>query len=149
MAEPAGQRTGSAGQAGSRGGKCRPAGGFYQTVQPFVLPAGLVQDGHAYGHKVEVMLEVSVAKARNTFTQLIYEAEGGNVVHITRRGKLVAVLVSREEYDRLESQDSKRDFWQAIEDWRAQAGFDWPELTPEEVDGWRDRRPGREFSWPD
>ena len=95
------------------------------------------------------MLEVSVAKARNALTQLIHEAEGGKVVNITRRGKSVAVLVSREEYDRLESQDSKRDFWQAIEDWRAQASFDWPELTPEEVDGWRDRHPGREFSWPD
>ena len=95
------------------------------------------------------MLEVSVAKARNALTQLIHEAEGGKVVHITRRGKSAAVLVSREEYDRLESQDSKRDFWQAIEDWRAQASFDWPELTPEEVDGWRDRHPGREFSWPD
>ena len=95
------------------------------------------------------MLEVSVVKARNALTQLIHEAESGKVVHITRRGKSVAVLVSREEYDRLESQDSKRDFWQAIEDWRAQASFDWPELTPEVVDGWRDRHPGREFSWPD
>ena len=42
-----------------------------------------------------------------------------------------------------------KDFWQAVEDWRAQAGFDWPELTPDEVDGWRDRRPVPEFSWPD
>ena len=42
-----------------------------------------------------------------------------------------------------------KDFWQAVEDWRAQAGFDWPELTPDEVDGWRDRRPASEFSWPD
>ena len=42
-----------------------------------------------------------------------------------------------------------KDFWQMVEDWRAQAGFDWPELTPDEVDGWRDRRPAPEFSWPD
>ena len=42
-----------------------------------------------------------------------------------------------------------KDFWQAVEDWRAQAGFDWPELTPDEVDRWRDRRPAPEFSWPD
>ena len=117
--------------------------------RPFALSAGFVQHGHHYGHEAEIMLEVSVAKARNALTQLIHEAEGGKVVHITRRGKSVAVLVSREEYDRLESQDSKRDFWQAIEDWRAQASFDWPELTPEEVDGWRDRHRGREFSWPD
>ena len=39
-----------------------------------------------------------------------------------------------------------KDFWQMVEDWRAQAGFDWPELTPDEVDGWRDRRPAAEDS---
>ena len=68
------------------------------------------------------------------------------MVRITRRGKPVAVLISDEEYQRLESGTSKRDFWQAIEDWRAQAGVDWPELTPDEVDGWRDRSPGRDFT---
>ena len=65
----------------------------------------------------------------------------GQVVHITRRGKPVAVLVSEDAYERLESAGPNRDFWQAIEDWRAQAGFDWPELTSDEVDDWRDRRP--------
>ena len=44
---------------------------------------------------------------------------------------------------------SKKDFWQMVEDWRAQAGFDLPELTPDEVNGWRERRPAPEFSWPD
>ena len=95
------------------------------------------------------MSTVSIAGARNALTRIVYEAESGEAVHITRRGKPVAVLISSEEYERLEAGGSKKDFWQAIEDWRAQAGFDWPELTPEEVDGWRDRRPGREFSWPD
>ena len=65
-------------------------------------------------------------------------------VHITRRGKWVAVLVSRRGYERLESGVAGSDFWQGIKEWRAQASFDWPELTPDEVDGWRDRRPPRE-----
>ncbi len=65
-------------------------------------------------------------------------------MHITRRGKPVAVLISRAEYERLESGEPRRDFWQAIADWREQAGFDWPELMLDEVDGWRDRRPPRE-----
>lgn len=95
------------------------------------------------------MSAVSIAKARNTLTRLIHKAEDGEPVHITRHGKPVAVLVSRDEYERLSSGAPKKDFWQAVEDWRAQAGFDWPELTPDEVDGWRDRRPPREFSWPD
>lgn len=95
------------------------------------------------------MVEVSIAEARNALTRLIHRAEDGEPVHITRRGKPVAVLVSRDEYDRLESDECRRDFWQAIVDWRSQAGFDWPELTPDEVDGWRDRRPPREPEWPD
>ena len=90
------------------------------------------------------MAEVSVTQARNTLTRLIREVEAGEAVHITRRGKPVAVLVSRDDYDRQESGEPRRDFWQGIMEWRAQASFDWPELTPEEVDGWRDRRPPRE-----
>lgn len=56
---------------------------------------------------------------------------------------------SGNESGRPESEETQTDICQAIEDWRARATFDWPELTPEEVDGWRDRRPGREFSWPE
>ena len=107
------------------------------------------QYGHIHGYEVKIMPEVSVAEARNTLAQLIHKAESGEVVRISRRGKPVAVLVSKEEYERLEAGVSKKDFWQMVEAWRAQAGFDWPELTPDEVDGWRDRRPTPEFSWPD
>jgi hypothetical protein len=39
--------------------------------------------------------------------------------------------------------------WDAIADWRSQTVFDWPDLTPEEVDGWRDPSPGRVFDWTD
>lgn len=95
------------------------------------------------------MLEVSVAEARNALTRLIYEAQTGEAVRITRRGKPVAVLVSEDAYERLAAEQSGLDFWQAIEEWRARERFDWPELTPDEVDGWRDRNPSREFSWPD
>ena len=93
--------------------------------------------------------EVSIAQARNALTRLIHEAENGEPVHITRRGKPVAVLMSRDEYERLESGATGSDFWQGIKEWRAQTSFDWPELTPDEVDGWRDRRPPREPEWPD
>ena len=95
------------------------------------------------------MTEVSVAEAKNTLTRLIHAAEHGETVHITRRGQPVAVLVSKDEYERLKSGEPKKDLWQSIQEWRAQASFDWPELTPEEVDSWRDRSPGREFSWDD
>ena len=94
------------------------------------------------------MLEVSIAEARNALTKLVRQTESGEIVHITRRGNRVAVLVSSEEYGRLVSGEPRKDFWQAIDEWRAGTSFDWPELTPEEVGKWRDRRPSRDFSWP-
>lgn len=95
------------------------------------------------------MSQVSIAEAKNALTRLIYEAERGEPVHITRRGKPVAVIVSEAVYERLKSGAREKDVWQAIQEWRAQTRFDWPELTPEEVDSWRDRSPGREFTWND
>ncbi len=93
------------------------------------------------------MSQVPIAKAKDTLTRLICQAERGEAVHITRRGKPVAVLVSEDEYERLKSEQDKEDFWEAMQKWRARARFDWPELTAEEIDGWRDRSPGREHSW--
>jgi prevent-host-death family protein len=95
------------------------------------------------------MSQVSIAEAKNTLTRLIHDAERGEVIHITRHGKPIAVLLSEEVYAQLASREQHMDFWQAIQAWRAQASFDWPELTPEEVDSWRDRSPGRDFSWDD
>ncbi|ETW98856.1 type II toxin-antitoxin system Phd/YefM family antitoxin [Candidatus Entotheonella palauensis] len=92
------------------------------------------------------MSQVSIVEAKNALTRLIHQAEQGEEIHITRHGKPVAVLLSREVYERLQA-GKQPSFWQAIQDWRAQATFDSPELTPEEVDGWRDRSPGRAFSW--
>lgn len=91
--------------------------------------------------------EVSIANAKNNLTKLVYRAELGEAVRITRRGKPVAVLISEAEYGHLAPQ-AKKDPWQAVEDWRLAASFDWPELTSEEVDGWRDRSSASEFSWP-
>ena len=95
------------------------------------------------------MSQVSIAEAKNELTRLIHEAEQGETVHITRRGKPVAVLVSEDVYARFKSLEQKTDVWQAIQTWRENSSFDWPELTQEEVDSWRDRSPGREFSWDD
>ena len=95
------------------------------------------------------MSQVSIAEAKNALTHLIHETERGEVIHITRHGKPVAVLLSEEAYEQLKSWEQQTDFWQAIQAWRAQASFDWPELTSEEVDSWRDRSPGREYSWDD
>lgn len=107
-----------------------------------------MQYGRPHDHEDPSVTQVSIADAKSTLTKLIRRTENGEVVHITRRGIPVAVLVSELQYERLGAAVA-RDCWQAIEEWRSAAAFDWPDLTDGMVDGWRDRAPSREFSWPD
>jgi prevent-host-death family protein len=43
----------------------------------------------------------SIADAKSQFAQLVNQAEAGQAVRITRRGKRVAVLINDAEYERL------------------------------------------------
>ena len=45
--------------------------------------------------------DFSIAEAKSQFAQLVHQAESGQAVRITRRGRHVAVLLSQFEYDRL------------------------------------------------
>jgi prevent-host-death family protein len=47
------------------------------------------------------MSEFSIAQAKSQFAHLVQQAEAGQAVRITRRGRPVAVLVSGREYERL------------------------------------------------
>lgn len=49
------------------------------------------------------MSDVSIAEAKSNFAHLVQQAEGGQAVRITRRGKPVAVLVSEACYAQLQS----------------------------------------------
>lgn len=95
------------------------------------------------------MTDVSVAEAKARLTQLIRRVEKGEAVHITRRGKAVAVLICESELVALRARAPAQDLWETIEAWRAEAGFDWPEPGRDEIDGWRERDPGRAFEWPE
>jgi prevent-host-death family protein len=96
------------------------------------------------------MTTVSIAEAKNQLPRIVQQVETGSPVHITRHGKPVAVLVSEAEYERLRAgQAEPKSLWDTVEEWRGSNAFDWPALTDEEVDGWRDRTPPREFSWDD
>ena len=44
---------------------------------------------------------VSIAEAKARFAGLVHLAESGRAVHITRRGRAVAVLLSEADYNRL------------------------------------------------
>ena len=95
------------------------------------------------------MSQVSIAQARDSLTRLIHEVEVGKPVHITRRGKPVAVLMSEGDYEALGADVPRENFWQAIQMWRAEEEFEWADLTPDEVRRWRDRSSGRAVQWPD
>jgi prevent-host-death family protein len=95
------------------------------------------------------MVEISIAEAKTQLTRLIRQVERGESVHITRRGKPVAVLLSENEYARLRRGQSQRDFWDLITEMRADPAFEPVDWTDEEVDSWRDRQPAREFEWPE
>lgn len=73
------------------------------------------------------MKAVSIAEAKNRLTELLYEAEDGQAVQLTRRGQAVAVLLSEADYLRLKSAASGGlDFSAWAQQWRQQlpAGFE-------------------------
>jgi prevent-host-death family protein len=95
------------------------------------------------------MPETSIADAKTHLTRLIADAERGEVVRITRRGKPVAVLLSEDEYARLSEASSRASFGALIAEMRADPAFAPVDWRSDEVDSWRDRRPSRDFEWPE
>jgi len=56
------------------------------------------------------MHHYSIAKAKNSLSRIVHEAEEGETVHLTRRGKLVAVLLSAKAFQKMtEKQSSPAD----------------------------------------
>ena len=85
----------------------------------------------------------SIADARANLAELVREAEAGNAVELTRRGRSVAVLISTSEYERMIARRKKFSAaWDAFRD-----AVDLPslEIEPEEVfAGVRSASPGRD-----
>ncbi|MBU1171113.1 MAG: type II toxin-antitoxin system Phd/YefM family antitoxin [Proteobacteria bacterium] len=54
--------------------------------------------------------QLSISQVKNQLPAIIHEIEKGQMVHVTRHGKSVAVLLSVDEYDRLIGK--KDDFWE-------------------------------------
>ena len=61
------------------------------------------------------MKRVSVAEAKNTLPALLHQAESAPV-EIVRRGKPVAIILSRAAYDRLRGKSAG--LWDALEHFR-------------------------------
>jgi prevent-host-death family protein len=84
----------------------------------------------------------SIAEARDRFTALIRGVEKDTPVELTRRGKPVAVIMSIQHYQQLQSR--KRGFWQAYEAFRARHDLRALDIQPEIFSDIRDTDPGRE-----
>ncbi len=70
------------------------------------------------------MTEFSIAEAKARFAQLVHQAEGGQPVRITRRGRAVAVLVSEAEFARLSApREGLLAYTLALRDEARQAGI--------------------------
>ena len=84
----------------------------------------------------------SIADARRNLPSLVREVERGETVEFTRRGKLVAVLLSKDNYAVLSG--ARKDLWSAIQEFRSQ--FDLGELQIDEIyRDVRDKSPGRDI----
>lgn len=85
----------------------------------------------------------SIAEARNRFAALVHEVEDDGAVQITRRGEVVAVLLSRRVYERLTG--SQGGFFRAVSEFRAAYKVSDLEIDPQIFDV-RPSAPGREVN---
>lgn len=91
------------------------------------------------------MAEFSIAEAKSRFAQLVHQAEGGQAVRITRRGRAVAVLLSEADYARLSApREGLLAYTQALRAEAAQAG-----LAPFSDDDWASLRDQSDRPVPD
>ena len=86
----------------------------------------------------------TIAEAKNNLSQLIYQLESDEPIHLTRHGKIVAVMLSEVNYQKLPHEDNS--LYQAIQQWRTQLKGD-SALTETEIKDLRAGSQGREFTW--
>jgi len=86
----------------------------------------------------------TIAEAKNNLSQLIYQLESDEPIHLTRHGKPVAVMLSEANYQKLTHKDNS--LYQAIQQWRTQLDSD-SALTEAELKNLRAASQAREFSW--
>lgn len=86
--------------------------------------------------------QYSIAQARDSLAAIVHELEGVRSIELTRRGKPVAVLLSKHEYDRLQSPTTG--FWEAYQAYAKSVDLGELDIQPEEIfGGLRDRGSGR------
>ena len=86
----------------------------------------------------------TIAEAKNNLSQLIYQLESDEPIHLTRHGKPVAVMLSEANYQKLTQKNNG--LYQAIQQWRNQLDSN-SGLTESELKNVRATSQGRDFSW--
>jgi len=86
--------------------------------------------------------EYSIADAKDHLPEAVREAETGETVTLTRRGRPVAVLLSLTRYRELQA--ARPDFWEIAGAARRAAARDGVEFAEVDFAGLRDEAPGRD-----
>ena len=86
--------------------------------------------------------EFSIAEAKNKLSTIIHYVENGPCVELTGRGKLIAVLLSIQEYERLSRKYTG--FWSAVSEFRRKVEDEGTEISDNDFKGLRDLSVGRE-----
>ena len=86
----------------------------------------------------------TIAEAKNNLSQLIYQLEADETIHLTRHGKPVAVMLSEANYQKLIHKNNS--LYQAIQQWRNELKDD-VALTKAELKNIRNSSQERVFSW--
>ncbi len=87
----------------------------------------------------------SIAQARHNLAELVHQLERQPIIHLTRRGKPVAVLLSQSEFERLTA--PRASFWNAYTAFRNSFDLETLDIEPSIFQDSRDRSPGREMVW--
>jgi prevent-host-death family protein len=87
----------------------------------------------------------SIAEARHSLAKLVHQLERQPIIHLTRRGKPVAVLLSLREFERLTA--TRMPFWDAYNSFRNSFDLGALDIEPHIFQDTRDRSTGREMEW--
>lgn len=82
------------------------------------------------------MKTVSIAEAKDGFTELVRSAEEGRPVTISRRGRPVAVLLGQAEYERLRAAIAAADFGGWMQSWRSRLPASFEGISAEDLARW-------------
>ena len=95
------------------------------------------------------MPDTSIVNAKARLPSLVQRAEAGEPVHITRRGKRVAVILSEREFSRLTAASPKAaGYLDFLAGWRKRSQAEGCDpLTDQEVANLRSEDTGRDFFW--